>query len=308
MPDLSGKVAAITGGSRGIGYACTHTLLQRNIDKIYVLSDGKEGIEEALQSIRKEISPDAADKVKWIQVDIADWSAMAKAAEQIKSESDRLDILINDAGRGVMTYQVAENGIDRHMAANHFGHVVLTSKLLPLLKSTAEKGDKVRIVGVGSNLHAASPSDTKFASLEELNTDLGPNAQYGRSKLAVQLYYKYLSKHLPPNVLSNSIHPGIVATKMSIEDIHEPYPVGGYMNSVVLNPFKKDNFQGAVSTLFCATKTEKSGQYVCPPAVPEEGSSMYQDEKGELTENLMTLTKKLLREKGNADVASIEFY
>lgn len=207
-----------------------------------------------------------------------------------------------------MTYQLTDYGIDRHMAANHFGHVVLTSKLLPLLKSTAEKGDKVRIVGFGSNLHQGTPSDCKFASLEELNQDLGPNANYGRSKLAVMLYCKYLSKHLPSNVLANSIHPGIVETKMSVEDIHEPYPVMGYMNSVVLNPFKKDNFQGAVSALFSATKTEQTGQYVCPPAVPEKGSSLYVDEKGELTENLMALTKKLLREKGDASLGSIEFY
>lgn len=207
-----------------------------------------------------------------------------------------------------MTYQVSEYGVDRHMAVNYFGHVILTSKLLPLLKSTAEKGDKVRIVGIGSNLHQGSPSDTEFASVDELNTDLGPNAQYGRSKLAVQLYYKYLSKHLPGNVLANSIHPGFVETKMSVEDIHEPYPVMGYMNSVVVNPLKKDNFQGAVSTLFCATKTDKSGQYVCPPAVPEEGSSLYQDEKGELTENLISLTKKVLSEQETAELRSIELY
>ena len=111
------------------------------------------------------------------------------------------------------------------------GHVILTSHLLPLMKETADKGNTVRIVTLGSNAHQAAPSDCKFASLEELNQDLGPNGQYGRSKLAQMLYVKYLNKHLTsthPKILANSVHPGFVDTKMSREDIHEPYPLGGY--------------------------------------------------------------------------------
>jgi NAD(P)-dependent dehydrogenase (short-subunit alcohol dehydrogenase family) len=106
------------------------------------------------------------------------------------------------------------------------GHVILTSHLLPLLKNAANKGDKVRIVMLGSNAHQATPSDCKFATLDELNQDLGPNGQYGRSKLAQMLYAKYLNKHLTskhPNILANSVHPGFVDTKMSRDDIHEPY-------------------------------------------------------------------------------------
>lgn len=55
--------------------------------------------------------------------------------------------------------------------------------------------------------------------------------------------------------------------------------------SVGLEPFKKDQFEGAVSTIYAATTTKKSGQYICPPAVPEPGSAMSQDEK--LVDNLM---------------------
>ena len=77
---------------------------------------------------------------------------------------------------------------------NHMGHVILTSHLLPLIKETASKGNTVRIVNQASNAHQGAPSDVKFASLEELNQDLGPNGQYGRSKLAGILYAKYLNK------------------------------------------------------------------------------------------------------------------
>lgn len=59
---------------------------------------------------------------------------------------------------------------------NHFGHVILTDRLLPLLKSTAEKHNTtVRIVNLSSSSHADAPKDSKFDSLDDINRDLGPN-------------------------------------------------------------------------------------------------------------------------------------
>ena len=191
------------------------------------------------------------------------------------------------------------------MALNHFGHVILTSRLLPLLKETASPSSTVRIVNLASNAHESAPSSTKFADLEELNQDLGPIAQYGRSKLAALLYARYLATHLTssyPNILANATHPGFVDTKMSTEDAHEPYPLGGYAMSVGMKPFKKDQFQGCVSTMFAATATTKSGEYICPPAVPESGSELAQD--GELGEKLMKLTREVLQEKLGDDLAA----
>lgn len=186
------------------------------------------------------------------------------------------------------------------MAVNHMAHTILTSHLLPLIKSTAQSHptDKIRVVNMASNAHQATPSDTKFASLDELNRDLGPNGNYGRSKLAAILYSRYLDRHLTsqhPNILINATHPGFVDTKMSTEDIHEPYPVAGYVMSAAMKPFKKDFIQGCVSTVFAATKTTGSGQYICPPAVPESGIAMAQDEA--LGEQMMKLTREVVREK-----------
>ena len=187
------------------------------------------------------------------------------------------------------------------MALNHFAHVILTSHLLPLLKSTADAGHTVRISNQASNAHQSAPSSTKFASLDELNTDLGPNGQYGRSKLANILYSRYLDRHLTsqhPRILVNATHPGFVDTSQSKRDIHEPYPLLGYGMSVGMAPLKKDIMQGCVSTVFVATKTEKSGQYICPPAVPESGNDKAQDEA--LGEQLMKLTVEVVQEKTRA--------
>jgi NAD(P)-dependent dehydrogenase (short-subunit alcohol dehydrogenase family) len=191
------------------------------------------------------------------------------------------------------------------MALNHMGHVILTSHLMPILKKTASQGDTVRIVSVASNAHQGTPSDTKFESLDELNRDLGPNGQYGRSKLAEILYMRYLARHLTSshsNILANATHPGFVDTKMSKQDIHEPYPLGGYAMSVGMAPFKKDIWMGCVSTMFAATATTKSGQYICPPAVPESGNEMSQDDQ--LGEQLMKLTRDIIKEKTYEDSAA----
>lgn len=303
VPDLSGKVAVVTGGSEGIGYGCTHTLLKKNIKKLFILSMSDDIAADAIKAIKQEMGEETGSRVVWMKCDLSDWEETGRTAFKIAEQTDRIDILINNAARGIMTYQLAKNGVDLHMAINHFGHVVLTSHLLPILKETAKK-DKVRIVCTSSNLHEQTPSDTQFASIDELNTDLGAQPQYGRSKLAALLYAKYLSRHLTsqhPNILANAIHPGIVETRQSTEHIHEAFPLGGYAMSVGMAPFKKTQFEGAVSTMFAATMTEKSGQYICPPATVEKGSDKANDV--EMSERLMDLTWRVVKEKTKSQSA-----
>ena len=299
VPDQSGKVAVITGGSEGIGYGGSYTLLARNISKLYILSVSREVVDGATEAIKSDLGAEAAEKVKWLQCDMSDWKRVTEVAKEISGSTDRIDILVNNAARGIMTAQLDDHGVDRHMSVSHFGPVILTSHLLPVLKKTAGSGHTVRISCQSSNLHQQVPSDTKFKNLEEdINKDVGPNSQYGRAKLANLLYARYLARHLTakhPKILANATHPGIVKTKMSQEDIHEPFPLGGYGMSVALAPFKKDQFEGALPTLFAVTKTEESGQYICPPAKVEKGSDLANSTQ--VGEDLMDLTIKILKEK-----------
>lgn len=118
-------------------------------------------------------------------------------------------------------------------------------------------------------------------------------------------------------MLMNATHPGFVSTKMSKEDILEPYvlvgillpprgkenevanrcryPLGGYAMAVGMEPFKKDQWEGAVSAVFAATAITDSGRYICPPAIPESGSKLAQDDA--LADKLMELTRKVITEK-----------
>ncbi|KAL2019751.1 hypothetical protein VTK56DRAFT_9195 [Thermocarpiscus australiensis] len=298
-PDLSGKVGVVTGGSEGVGFGVAYTLLKHNIAKLYILSVSEDVVKGAKDVIAKELGQSKADRIVWTQCDLSDWFRVKDVAEAIKRDADRLDILVNNAGRGIMTAELTDYGVDRHMAVNHMGHVILTSHLLPLMKRTAEQGQTVRISNQSSNVHQSAPGDTTFASLDEINTDVGPNAQYGRSKLAAILYARYFARRVTrnghPNVLMNATHPGIVSSRHSKTDILEGYPIGGYAMSYGMEPFKKDQFEAAVPTVYAVTVANESGQYICPPAIPEEGSELSQSE--ELAENLMELTRNVIREK-----------
>lgn len=215
----------MTGGSEGIGFGVTYTLLKHDIAKLFILSKSKEVVDGAKDAMAKELGQDKADRTIWLECDLGDWIRVKDVAEDIKRQADRLDILVNNAGRGTMPAQLTQFGVDRHMAVNHMGHVVLTSHLLPLMKRTAEQGNMVRISNQSSSLHHKVPSDIQFASLEEINTDIGPNGQYGRSKLAGILYARYFDRKVTrnghPNVLMNATHPGFVSTAQSRAAVFE---------------------------------------------------------------------------------------
>ena len=114
-PDLTGKVAVVTGGSEGIGYGVTHTLLSHNISKLFILSVSEDVVQSSLKALEEEMGQVAAKKVTWLQCDLSDWKKTKATADIIAKSTDRLDILVNNAARGIMTYQLTDYGVDRHV-------------------------------------------------------------------------------------------------------------------------------------------------------------------------------------------------
>jgi len=124
-PDLKGKVAVITGGSEGIGYGASHTLLSHGIEKLFILSLSHEVVAGSLKAISDEMGEDTAKKVTWLQCDLSDWRQTKNTADKIASETDRIDILINNAARGIMTYQLTDYNVDRHVCSSHHLQILL---------------------------------------------------------------------------------------------------------------------------------------------------------------------------------------
>ena len=114
-PDLKDKVAVVTGGSQGIGYGCTHTLLSHGIEKLFILSVSQEVVDGSINAIKEEMGEEIAKKVTWLQCDLSNWNKVAQTADRIAKSTDRLDILINNAARGIMTYQLTDYGVDLHV-------------------------------------------------------------------------------------------------------------------------------------------------------------------------------------------------
>jgi len=93
-PSLTNKVAIVTGGSEGIGYGCTHTLLSHDISKIFILSLSQEVVDGALKSISEEMGEATAKKVTWYKCDMSNWREVKETADKISKNTDRIDILI----------------------------------------------------------------------------------------------------------------------------------------------------------------------------------------------------------------------
>lgn len=115
-PNLKGKVGVITGGSEGIGYGASHTFLSHGIEKLFIISVSKEVVDGSLNAIKEEMGEETAKKVVWLQCDISDWKKVKQTADKIADSTDRIDILINIAARGIMTYQLTDYGVDRHVS------------------------------------------------------------------------------------------------------------------------------------------------------------------------------------------------
>lgn len=121
---MTGKIAVITGGSEGIGYACSHTMLTHDIKKLFILSVSKEVIDGAVNAVKEEMGQEAAEKMVWLQCDLSDWKKAKETADTIASQTDRIDIMINNAARGIMTYQTTDFGVDRHVSHRRTRHSV----------------------------------------------------------------------------------------------------------------------------------------------------------------------------------------
>jgi len=303
IPSLVGKVAVITGGNEGIGAAWTAQLLKNGISKVIIASNDAARYKEAEEYFSKEAGHDVSSKVTFHEMDLGDYAAVKKVVEQIKKETDRIDILNCNAAIGMYATDVPSStadkshAIDRHFACNNVGHAILTQGLLPLIKETAKKTGDARVVYMASNLHFSAPKDVHFASIDEINSDLGPTLQYNRSKMANVLYTKKLARMFKAegfgdSLFANCCHPGVVKTAQQ-DGVLETYgdkikeTLGeGTLGNVAASALTganyvaravgmKDSPEGALSSLFAATAPDVKdnklqGEYIVPNGHPQE--------------------------------------
>ncbi|MGI5229357.1 SDR family oxidoreductase [Actinoallomurus sp. CA-142502] len=206
IPDLSGKLAVITGASDGIGFVIATRLVEAGAEVIMPVRNTVKG-EKAADRIRGLV-PGA--KITTRALDLSSLDSVAALADRLVSEGRPIDILINNAG--VMTppsHQVTKDGFELQFGTNHLGHFALTQGLLPLLRE-----------GMARVTHQTSVAARSGAiNWDDLNWENGYDARkaYSQSKIAVGLFARELdarSKAAGWGITSNLAHPGISPTNL----------------------------------------------------------------------------------------------
>ena len=190
IPDLSARVAIVTGGSTGIGYFHALALARANA-KVIILSAHEVNGQNARTDLNRDIAENSPNgSVKWYQVDMGSLKDVDRVAKKLAQELDKVDIIICNAGIGQAPFEVTQDGIERHFEVgfnrihscsllmrhfqvNNLSHYVLVRRLLPLLEKATETAPptSVRVVMQSSEMHRVSPSSVQFASREEINKE-----------------------------------------------------------------------------------------------------------------------------------------
>ncbi|GAA5938419.1 uncharacterized protein JCM15063_000730 [Sporobolomyces koalae] len=298
LPDLTGKVAIVTGGNAGLGKISAQSLHKKGC-KVYLAARNEDKANEAIAEINSA-SPGREATLVFLPFDLTDLQSIKRAAETIKQKEDRLDIVLCNAGIMAWPYKII-NGIECQFW-NHLGHFALIQHLLPLLKQTAQKlpNASVRIVNVSSKAHEMAPTKPDFSSVESVNGQYGSTwKRYGMSKLSNALFTVALQERLKDeNIAVNALHPGVVATTLT-RGVYESYGIIARMFSFSERLLLMAPSEGAKTQTYLAASTEVDekkyrGQYFVPIATPIVPSKQAQDR--ELAEQLWKFSENYLRE------------
>lgn len=195
---IQGKVALITGGSRGIGEMIAAGFLA-NGAKVYISSRKAE----ACDATAKRLSAEYGGECISLPANLAELDGIKALSAQLSELEPKLDILVNNAGVswGQPLDEFPEIGWDKVMDTNVKGVFFLTQQLLPLLRKSANPEDPARVINVGSIDGIKNPVFETFS--------------YGPSKAAVHHLTRVLAAHLvKEDILVNAIAPGPFPTYM----------------------------------------------------------------------------------------------
>ncbi|RPA77846.1 NAD(P)-binding protein [Ascobolus immersus RN42] len=238
IPDLTGKVAIVTGSNGGIGIETAYYLASHNCT-VYIASRESQKTTAAhstlLERLLKAKVPNAEKLLHILPLSLNSIAAANDAARHFLSlNTGRLDILINNAGIAFeVGDKLSQDGFEIQFQVNFLSHLAFTLPLLPLLQKTSVEHGSARLVNVGSDAHrlfVTPPEGGKeLFGMEEIRTaakpangnswgvgDIGGSGKrYGLSKLAVLMVTTHLSDLLEqeyPNLRIITTHPGTIAT------------------------------------------------------------------------------------------------
>lgn len=196
MDNLDGKVALVTGGSRGIGAAITKRLARDGATVAFTYVSSPDRAE----ALAREIEA-AGGKARAYQADSADPTALRVVVDRVAVDFGRLDILVNNAGvfvRGTFEENTLED-YELTMAVN------VRAVFFASQAAASHMGEGGRIINIGSNLADRVPA--------------AGMTLYSMSKSALTAFTKGLARDLGPRGITvNLVHPGSTNTDMNPAD------------------------------------------------------------------------------------------
>jgi len=248
---MDGKIAIITGGSRGLGKSAALHLAQTGVDVILTYRSQEAEAAAVVAEIEAMGRKAAALKLDTEKSDT--FGGFATAVQQVLSRTwqrDSFDFLVNNAGMGIYApfAETTEAQFDQLMNVHFKGVFFLTQKLLPLI------ADGGRILNVSSGL-------TRFAL---------PNySAYASMKGAIEVLTKYLAKELGPRGIAvNVLAPGAIETDFGGGAVRDNAQLNSMIaaNTALGRVGLPDDIGGAVAALlssdsrwFNAQRMEASG-------------------------------------------------
>ena len=257
MPDQSGRVCVVTGANSGLGLETARALAEHGASVVLAVRSLDKGA-EAIAHIRG-VGPRADLRLQ--RLDLSSLDSIRTAARELRDNTDRIDLLINNAGVMYTSRQKTTDGFELQFGTNHIGHFALTGLLLDRLLPV----EGSRIVTISSIAHRI----LSRIDFDDLHAQRRYNriSAYGRSKLANLLFTYELQRRLteagaPTAALA--AHPGVSHTEIGR---HIP-------GERRLRPLVRWTTQpaeaGAGPTLRAATDPNaEGGQYYGPGGVKE---------------------------------------
>ncbi len=201
--DLAGKIAVVTGGTRGIGLMMVRGLLQAGAS-VYVSSRKPEAGDAAVGELAEY------GRVESIPADLSREAECARLATEVGAREQRVHVLINNAGAawGAPLEQFPAAGWDKVLDLNLKAPFFLTRAFLPLLEAAATDDDPARVINVGS--------------IDALRVPEFNNYSYSASKAGVHQLTRVLARELGPrHITVNAIAPGPFPSQMMAAILEE---------------------------------------------------------------------------------------
>ncbi len=259
IPDLSGKIAIVTGSNTGIGFETAKALYAAGAQVIIAARD-VEKAKNAIQIIQSDTA--GTGTLDYGKLDLANIGQVREFADLFMQKHTKLDILVNNAGVMVPPAAKTDDGFELQFGVNFMGHFALTGYLLPLLKQAAN----ARVVTLSSG--AATLVDSIDFDNLRLEKSYDEWREYAVSKLAdilfsYELDRRFRNARMP--AIAVAVHPGVTRT-----DLQRNIPDENLEGMFAAFDQVMDPWQGALPSLFAATDASVEGGKFYGPDGPKE--------------------------------------